>query len=519
MSEEWQKFELSLQMESIEFDEPIAFLFYLDLLMDTHLEDSLITSEDESQQTSEIDQALSFQSVSTIENMVKAEKLKEEPIDLALEKKESENLDVARSRAKTVVDEPTVDDPVKGTSLTLKLAKDFEDLEGEAKEFFIALDLETSNEKFLEAPDAFEFYLKRVDEEEPALKYADFEVRLVELGIDKFGRNVLEPDKINANLGAKINLEHEGQIEADELQKIELLDVDNFLERAGEPIAFLFYLGLLMDTHHEDSLITSEDESQQTSEIDQALSFQSVSTIENMVKAEKLKEEPIDLALEKKESENLDVARSRAKTVVDEPTVDVPVKGTSLTLKLAKDFEDLEGEAKEFFIALDLQTSNEKFLEAPDAFEFYLKRVDEEEPALKYADFEVRLVELGIDKFGRNVLEPDKINADLGAKINLEHEGQIEADELQKDTANTIYTNSQSALAVARNPVFHALTKHIEVHYHYVRERLSTGEINLAYEPTQDNLADLFTKAMSHEKLEAFHKALGLLPFVDRSCP
>ena len=41
-----------------------------------------------------------------------------------------------------------------------------------------------------------------------------------------------------------------------------------------------------------------------------------------------------------------------------------------------------------------------------------------------------------------------------------------------QDSATTIYTDSQSALAVARNPVFHACTKHIEVHYHYVRERL-----------------------------------------------
>ncbi|MCO5605434.1 hypothetical protein L7F22_059618 [Adiantum nelumboides] len=84
-----------------------------------------------------------------------------------------------------------------------------------------------------------------------------------------------------------------------------------------------------------------------------------------------------------------------------------------------------------------------------------------------------------------------------------------------QDTANTIYTDSQSALAVMRNPFFHARIKHIEVHYHYVRERLSTGEISLAYVPTQDNLADLFTKALSREKLEAFYKALGLLPFVD----
>ncbi|MCO5590716.1 hypothetical protein L7F22_044691 [Adiantum nelumboides] len=84
-----------------------------------------------------------------------------------------------------------------------------------------------------------------------------------------------------------------------------------------------------------------------------------------------------------------------------------------------------------------------------------------------------------------------------------------------QDTANTIYTDSQSALAIARNPFFHARTKHIEVHYYYVKERLSVGEISLAYVPTQDNLADLFTKALSREKLEAFHKALGLLPFVD----
>ncbi|MCO5566892.1 hypothetical protein L7F22_020575 [Adiantum nelumboides] len=77
----------------------------------------------------------------------------------------------------------------------------------------------------------------------------------------------------------------------------------------------------------------------------------------------------------------------------------------------------------------------------------------------------------------------------------------------------TIFTDSQSAMAVARNPVFHARTKHIEVHYHYVRERLHAGEITLTYCPTQDNIADLFTKALSRAKFEAFRKALGLLSY------
>ncbi|MCO5556912.1 hypothetical protein L7F22_010467 [Adiantum nelumboides] len=85
-----------------------------------------------------------------------------------------------------------------------------------------------------------------------------------------------------------------------------------------------------------------------------------------------------------------------------------------------------------------------------------------------------------------------------------------------QDTVNTIYIDNHSALAIARNTIFHAYTKHIEVHYHYVKERLSIGEISLTYVPTQDNLVDLFTKALSRdEKLEAICKALGLLPFVD----
>ncbi|MCO5559524.1 hypothetical protein L7F22_013125 [Adiantum nelumboides] len=219
----------------------IAFLFYLGLFIDTQPQDPKTHSETE-QETSKVDGPISFQSVSTIENLDKAEKLEEEPIDLAIEEKESAKfLDVALFRATTVVDEPTEDISISENSLTLVHlpffhinGKDYitlhsiQSLFNMREDYCIAAIAEAS--QFLEALDAFGLCLNRVAEEEPALKDEDFETRLVELGVEKFERNIVEPDKISFDMGAKINLEHEGQIEADELQKIELLD---FLGRAG----------------------------------------------------------------------------------------------------------------------------------------------------------------------------------------------------------------------------------------------------------------------------------------------
>ena len=44
-----------------------------------------------------------------------------------------------------------------------------------------------------------------------------------------------------------------------------------------------------------------------------------------------------------------------------------------------------------------------------------------------------------------------------------------------------IFCNNMSSIYLARNPVFHARTKHIEVHYHFVRERVQDGEIDLQH--------------------------------------
>ncbi|KAK9090466.1 hypothetical protein Sjap_023643 [Stephania japonica] len=51
-----------------------------------------------------------------------------------------------------------------------------------------------------------------------------------------------------------------------------------------------------------------------------------------------------------------------------------------------------------------------------------------------------------------------------------------------------------SAAALAQNLVYHARTKHIELDIHYVRDKVLAGQLGIHHVPTQDQLADIFTK-------------------------
>jgi hypothetical protein len=59
-----------------------------------------------------------------------------------------------------------------------------------------------------------------------------------------------------------------------------------------------------------------------------------------------------------------------------------------------------------------------------------------------------------------------------------------------------LWCDNVSALALASNPVFHVRTKHIEVDYHFVREKVLNRDILLKFISTHDQVADLFTKGL-----------------------
>ncbi|XP_071735125.1 uncharacterized mitochondrial protein AtMg00810-like [Rutidosis leptorrhynchoides] len=74
-----------------------------------------------------------------------------------------------------------------------------------------------------------------------------------------------------------------------------------------------------------------------------------------------------------------------------------------------------------------------------------------------------------------------------------------------------LFCDNLSAIRLAENPVFYARTKHIEVHYHYVREKVLEGEIKMMPTKTDEQVADIFTKSLSKPKFTKFREALGMV--------
>ncbi|KAL0396533.1 UNVERIFIED_CONTAM: Retrovirus-related Pol polyprotein from transposon TNT 1-94 [Sesamum calycinum] len=74
-----------------------------------------------------------------------------------------------------------------------------------------------------------------------------------------------------------------------------------------------------------------------------------------------------------------------------------------------------------------------------------------------------------------------------------------------------LYCDNLSTIRLAKNPVFHARTKHVEVHYHFIREKVLKEEIKLKHVGTESQVADLFTKGSDSNKFEIFHQQLGMV--------
>ena len=71
-----------------------------------------------------------------------------------------------------------------------------------------------------------------------------------------------------------------------------------------------------------------------------------------------------------------------------------------------------------------------------------------------------------------------------------------------------VHVDNQGAIALAKNPVHHERSKHIDILYHFSRECVAQEKIVIYYIPSADNVSDVMTKAVSKLKLSKFRKAL-----------
>ena len=71
--------------------------------------------------------------------------------------------------------------------------------------------------------------------------------------------------------------------------------------------------------------------------------------------------------------------------------------------------------------------------------------------------------------------------------------------------------DNQGAISIAKNPVAHSRTKHISICYHYIREAVQEGIVNLCYCPTEQMIADLLTKPLPRECFKMLRDAMGMV--------
>jgi hypothetical protein len=72
----------------------------------------------------------------------------------------------------------------------------------------------------------------------------------------------------------------------------------------------------------------------------------------------------------------------------------------------------------------------------------------------------------------------------------------IELNLIKSIEPTVISCDNQSAIKLFDNPIFHARTKHIQVHHHYIQKQVQNGAMKITHVSSQDQIVDIFTKPL-----------------------
>ncbi|KAG2404035.1 Retrovirus-related Pol polyprotein from transposon TNT 1-94 Protease [Vigna angularis] len=87
----------------------------------------------------------------------------------------------------------------------------------------------------------------------------------------------------------------------------------------------------------------------------------------------------------------------------------------------------------------------------------------------------------------------------------------LEAMHQMQDTPTVIHCDNKSAISLSKNPVFHGRSKHIDIRFHKIRELVAKKEVVIKYLPTDEQVADIFTKPLKTELFYKLKKMLGMV--------
>ena len=79
------------------------------------------------------------------------------------------------------------------------------------------------------------------------------------------------------------------------------------------------------------------------------------------------------------------------------------------------------------------------------------------------------------------------------------------------ETSTTILCDNNSAIKLSKNPVLHGRSKHIDVRFHFLRDLATEGIVKLEFYGTNEQVADIMTKASKMDTYELLRSKLGMM--------